>query len=109
MDDLIKNLRANGVGRAAITQQMAAAKSERNRSAGEVTADYQGLTKEQTIEWQAAAKIEQLSAALTALRDAYWVVTDSLGLTQHVSGQIANAMRDADAALSTSDQTEPKS
>ena len=64
MDRIPERLRSAAVGVARATQMMAAAKSERNRAAGDNYANYSGLPKERTAEWQAADMIERYEAAL---------------------------------------------
>ena len=64
LDRIPERLRtaAEGVERA--TQMMADAKSNRNQAAGDVGANYQGLPKERTAEWQAADMIEKYETTL---------------------------------------------
>ena len=64
MDRIPERLRTAAEGVAKATQMMAEAKSQRNQAAGDVGACYEGLKKEQTAEWQAAAMIERYEAAL---------------------------------------------
>lgn len=67
---LIERLRTAAEATAAATQMMADAKSQRNQSAGDVGACYEGLKKEQTNEWQAADLIATLAAERDRLREA---------------------------------------
>lgn len=64
MDRIPERLRTAAEGVARATQMMADAKSRRNRAAGDAVACYEGLKKEQTAEWQAAAMLERYEAAL---------------------------------------------
>jgi hypothetical protein len=64
MTDIVEQLRQKAHGSAEASQMLARAKSERNKAAGDVGADYEGGTPEQMIEWRAADEIVRLRGLL---------------------------------------------
>jgi hypothetical protein len=75
LDRIPERLRTAAEGVEKATQMMADAKSKRNQAAGDVGANYQGLPKERTAEWQAADMIERYEAALKRI-DYYYGLND---------------------------------
>lgn len=66
--DIVKALRSRAEMSAKAMQLLALSKSERNQAAGDVGANYDGGTREQTVEWRAANEIERLRDALERIR-----------------------------------------
>lgn len=66
--DIVAALRSRAEMSAKAMQLMAQSKSERNQAAGDVGANYDGGTKEQTVEWKAADEIERLRKAVDRMQ-----------------------------------------
>lgn len=77
--DLIERLRSQANGAAKASQMIADAKSQRNQAAGDVDACYMGVTKERTLEWQAADEIERLESELRIFMDVYADISRIVG------------------------------
>lgn len=64
--DIVAALRSRAEMSAKAMQLLAQSKSERNQAAGDAGANYDGGTREQTVEWRAADEIERLHSILDA-------------------------------------------
>lgn len=77
--DLIERLKSQAEQAAKATQMIADAKSQRNQAAGDVDACYMGVTKERTLEWQAADEIERLRIELEMFMNVYTDISRIVG------------------------------